>query len=115
MAILIVGGDYITSFKHLFAAQHAPRIKHWDGRKKEFSKRSLPNETRLVVVICDYINHNLVHSIKEKAKQRGIPLIFCHRSVNELRHKLLNFHQIDKECCCDRFCENKAEQSQRLH
>ncbi len=115
MAILIVGGDYVTSFKHVLAAQHSLQVEHWDGRKKEFNKRSLPNKIRLVVVICDYVSHRLALSIKEKAKQRGIPLVFCHRSVNELRNKLLNFNQIDKEYCCNRFCENKVEQSQRLH
>ena len=106
MAILIVGGDYITSFKHLVANQHSMQVEHWDGRKKEFNKRSLPNKIRLVVVICDYVSHRLAHSIKEKAKQRGIPLVFCHRSVNELKHKLHDIYQTDREYCCDDLIRN---------
>ena len=103
MAILIVGGDYITSFKQVVANQHSMPVEHWDGRKKEFNKRSLPNKIRLVVVICDYVSHRLALSIKEKAKQRGIPLLFCHRSVNELKHKLQHIYSADQEDCCHFF------------
>lgn len=115
MAILIVGGDYITSFKHLVASQHSMQVEHWDGRKKEFNKRSLPNKIRLVVVICDYVSHRLALSIKEKAKQRGIPLVFCHRSVNELKDKLRDIYRTDHEYCCDRFYDNKNDQFQGFH
>jgi len=115
MAILIVGGDYVTSFKHLVANQHSMQIEHWDGRKKEFNKRSLPNKIRLVVVICDYVSHRLALSIKEKAKQRGIPLVFCHRSVNELKHKLQHIYQTDQDCCWNRVWVNKNDQFQGFH
>lgn len=114
MTVLIVGGDYVTSFKHLISTQRHARIEHWSGRKKGFNKRSLPNETRLVVVICDYVNHSLANSVKEKANRRGIPLVYCHRSVNELKDKLLNAHQTDEDCCCKNFCGSK-DQFRRLH
>ena len=114
MTVLIVGGDYVTSFKHLISTQRHARIEHWSGRKKEFNKRSLPNETRLVVVICDYVNHSLANSVKEKASRSGIPLVYCHRSVNELKDKLLNAHQTDEDCCCKSFCGSK-DQFRRLH
>ena len=114
MTVLIVGGDYVTSFKHLISTQRHARIEHWSGRKKGFNKRSLPNETRLVVVICDYVNHSLANSVKEKASRVGIPLVYCHRSVNELKDKLLNAHQTDEDCCCKSFCGSK-DQFRRFH
>lgn len=51
MTVLIVGGDYVTSFKHLVSTQHGARVEHWSGRKKGFTKRSFPNETELVVLV----------------------------------------------------------------
>ncbi len=114
MTVLIVGGDYVTSFKHLISTQRRARIEHWSGRKKGWNKRSLPNETQLVVVICDYVNHSLTNAVKEKANRRGIPLVYCHRSVNELRRKLQNIDQIDQDCCCKNFYDSK-DQSQRFH
>jgi len=112
MTVLIVGGDYVASFKHLISTQRHARVEHWSGRKKGFNQRSLPNETRLVVVICDYVSHSLANSVKEKADRSGIPLVFCHRSINELRHKL-NTHQTDEDCCKS-FCETK-DQFQKFH
>ena len=99
MTVLIVGGDYITSFKHLLSTQQDTRIQHWDGRKKGFNKRAFPNETHLVVVICDFVNHGLTHSVKKKANREGIPLMYCHRSINELKHKLQGTDQVDEDCC----------------
>lgn len=98
MTILIVGGDYVTSLKHVIAAHHAMHIEHWDGRKKQFNTRVLPNEIRLIVVICDYISHSFFASIKKKAKQRSIPMIFCHRSINELKQKLQKIEQSNGHC-----------------
>lgn len=99
MTVLIVGGDYITSFKHLLSTQQDTRIEHWDGRKKGFNKRAFPNETHLVVVICDFVNHSLTHSVKKKANREGIPLVYCHRSINELKQKLQDSDQADEDCC----------------
>ena len=92
MAVLIVGADYVTSFKHLILAQCHMRVKHWDGRKKRLNKYSLPSETQLIIVICDYVNHSLVNAVKEKANYSDIPLIYCHRSVSELKYKLQRMH-----------------------
>ncbi len=92
MTVLIVGGDYVASFKHLFSLQHNARVEHWSGRKKGFNKRSLPNETQLIIVVCDYVNHSLVNSVREKASRCGIPLVYCHRSINELKCKLRQIH-----------------------
>lgn len=111
MTVLIVGGDYVTSFKHLVSTQHGARVEHWSGRKKGFAKRSFPNETKLVVLVCDYVSHSLANSVKEKANRNGIPLVFCHRSVNELKHKLVNKKEPDIEGCCSSFC--KARDSMR--
>ncbi|MBX9894998.1 MULTISPECIES: DUF2325 domain-containing protein [unclassified Nitrosomonas] len=99
MTVLIVGGDYITSFKHLLSTQQDKHIEHWDGRKKGFIKKSFPNETQLVIVICDFVNHSLTHSVKKKASRKGIPLVYCHRSINELKHKLQGSDQADESCC----------------
>lgn len=113
MTVLIVGGDYVTSFKHFISTQHYARVEHWSGRKKGFNKRQIPNETQLVIVICDFVNHSLANSVKEKANRSGIPLMFCHRSVNELKGKL-NAHQTDEDCCCKSFCEAK-DPFQKFH
>ncbi|TXI26754.1 MAG: DUF2325 domain-containing protein [Nitrosomonas oligotropha] len=115
MTVLIVGGDYVASFKQLIATQHnARRIEHWSGRAKGFNKRQLPHETQLIIVICDFINHNFANSIKEQANRNGIPLVYCHRSVNELKRKLKDIYPTDKDSCCNSFGE-KRNPTHRYH
>lgn len=113
MTVLIVDGDYVTSFKHLISTRNYARVEHWSGRKKGFIKRQIPNETRLIILVCDFVNHSLANAVKQKASRNGVPLVFCHRSVNELKHKL-SIHQTNEDCCCENFCEKK-NQFQRFH
>ena len=94
MTVLIVGGDYVGSFKQLIASKRNVQVEHWNGRKKGYGKRALPNETKLVVLVCDYVSHSLAHAVKEKANRNKIPLLYCHRSVNELRHKLIQNEEL---------------------
>ena len=114
MTVLIVGGDYVASFKQLIATQHDARIEHWSGRAKGFNKRQLPHETQLIIVICDFINHNFANSIKDQANRNGIPLVYCHRSVNELKRKLKDIYPTDKDSCCNSFGE-KRNPTHRYH
>ena len=114
MTVLIVGGDYVTSFKHFIATQHDARIEHWSGRAKGFNKRQLPHETQLIIVICDFINHNFANSIKDQANRNGIPLVYCHRSVNELKRKLTDVYPADAEDHCKNYC-GIGNQSRRFH
>lgn len=99
MSVLIVGGDQVESLKRQVIAQGYSQIEHWSGRKKGFLKRTLSSNTRLIVMVCDYVNHSLAVSLKNKANRKGIPLIFCRHSTHELRHKLLNKEKVNEDCC----------------
>lgn len=100
MQALIVGGDRIESIKRQVIAQGYNHIEHWSGRKKGFLNRSLSSRTRLIVLICDYINHSLALKLKNKAQRQGIPVVYSRHCVHELRDKLSNRQKIDDACCC---------------
>ncbi len=115
MTVLIVGGDYVSSFKQLIASKRNVQVEHWNGRKKGYGKRALPNETKLVVLVCDYVSHSLAHAVKEKANRNKIPLLYCHRSVNELKHKLIQNEELaDATGCCPYACRT-PKPIRRLH
>jgi len=98
MSVLIVGGDYVESLKRQIAAQGYKHIEHWHGRKKGFIKRKLASDTRLIVMVCDYVNHSLANSLKDKANRKGIPLIYCRHAMHELKQKLLD--KDEENACC---------------
>lgn len=88
MTALIVGGDYVEPLKREIRAHGHAQVVHWDGRKAGFTKKSIPGGTRLIVILIDYISHSLLISLKRQAGRNSVPLVFCKRSMNDLRRKL---------------------------
>src|SRR5690606_28290129 len=52
------------------------RIKHWSGRKVGDSKKIIPNDTDLIVLVTDWISHNFTNKIKRTAAKRGVKIIY---------------------------------------
>jgi hypothetical protein len=88
MTALIVGGDYVESLKREIVAHGHADVEHWSGRKIGFTRRTIPDHAQLIVVLCDYVNHNLAIGLKRQARRSGAALLFCRHSVNDLRRKL---------------------------
>lgn len=88
MAALIVGGDYIKPIEKIITERGLGKIQHWTGRKKGDLKRTVPVDTRLVVLLCDYLCHSLAKKVRSDAERLGLPVIYCRRSVGEFCEKL---------------------------
>jgi len=88
MTALVVGGDYIRPIEKAIAGKGVKRIEHWDGRKKGYTRKTLPKDTGLVVLLCDYISHSLAKKVREDAEREGLPVIYCRRSLGQFCRKL---------------------------
>jgi hypothetical protein len=100
MTALVVGGDYIEALRRELLAHGLKRVEHWDGRSSRFTKRTIPGSARLVVILCDYVNHSVANALKQQANKNGIPLVFCRRSSHELRQKLEGLMLSAVPCRC---------------
>jgi len=49
MTVLISGGDYVTSFKHLISTRNYARVEDCSGRKNGFIRRQIPSGKRLSI------------------------------------------------------------------
>ena len=99
MTVLIVGGDHVEPLKREIRAHGHERVEHWDGRKVGFTRKSIPSSTRLVVILCDYISHNLLIALKRQANRNEVPLVFCRRSGSDLRRKLDDIGKFEGGLC----------------
>lgn len=91
MKALIVGADRVRAIRsELERSPHlgVTRTVHWSGRQAGDSQRSIPNDTRLVVVLCDRINHDLLYSVRRQAASQGVPMVYCRHSLVDMREKL---------------------------
>ncbi len=81
MSILVVGADNLGNIAEKLKVMGYKCLTHLKGRKN-VHKRSLkiPVGTDLVLVMIDYVDHNIALSIKDNAKRQSIPVVFSKRS-----------------------------------
>ncbi|HBC94502.1 MAG TPA: dihydroorotate dehydrogenase [Pelotomaculum sp.] len=81
MTVLIVGADRLGSIPKRLQNEGVNKIIHWSGRSSSFQKKTIPRNVDKIIVLCDFLNHNLMHSVKNRAKSCGIPVIYNKRSI----------------------------------
>jgi len=88
MSVLIVGGDHLGSIPKELKKIGVDDIKHISGRNRNVIKRGMPMTMDLIIVLHDYVNHNLVNVTKKQAKECNIPVVFAKRSWSSIYKKL---------------------------
>jgi len=80
MSILIVGGDRLGNIYSNLQNRGFEQINHISGRKTGQLRLQIPGNTDLILVLTDYINHELAQKIKKRAKRDNAKVIFSKRS-----------------------------------
>lgn len=88
MKALLVGADRLGNIPSALQNFGIKEYIHWTGRKKGMRKMDLPNETKMIIIFYDFVEHNITEVIKNKAKQHNIPCVFSKRACSELTKKL---------------------------
>ncbi len=90
MSVLIVGGDHLGSIPKELKKIGVDDIRHMNGRNRNVIKRGMPMSMDLIIILHDYVNHNLAHVTKKQAKEFNIPVVFAIRSWSSIYKKLPN-------------------------
>lgn len=85
---LIVGGDQIASIKEELKNYGITEINHWSGRKVGDGKKVIPHDTKLIVLITDWISHQFTYKIKQDAAKRGLQIVYTPNGPASLRARL---------------------------
>lgn len=92
MSVVIIGGDRLGSIPKKLRLAGFDEIYRVSGRKRRKAQEScLPKDIDLVLVLTDYLNHNLMDTVKQEAKDRNIRLIFARRSWSSIYKKIDRF------------------------
>ncbi|MBB6282725.1 MULTISPECIES: DUF2325 domain-containing protein [Geobacillus] len=83
-SLLVVGADHLGNITDKLADSGFREIIHVNGRKVNMVKRDIPEHVDAVLVMIDYINHNLAKKVKEKAKSKDKPIYFVKRSWSSI-------------------------------
>ncbi|MBO8165195.1 MAG: DUF2325 domain-containing protein [Brevibacillus sp.] len=79
-AIMVIGGDRLGNIVDLLHEKGFDQIYHVTGRKSSQTGLKIPNGVQLILVLTDFVNHNLARTVKNQAKERQMPILFCKRS-----------------------------------
>jgi len=97
-SLLIIGGDQLGAItKHLKTIGFAD-ILHIDGRKSRMIKQDIPDGIDLILVLTDFISHNLAKKIKGRAEKKNIPICFSRRSWCSIYKSLASCEQACEHC-----------------
>lgn len=89
MSILVVGADHLGDIPKYLGGLGYTTVKHIKGRKRCLEKQlHIPSNTKMVLVLTDYIDHNIARAVKQKAKGNNVPIVFAKRSWSEISSKL---------------------------
>jgi len=79
-SLLIVGADHLGSITEKLLSIGFNKVVHVSGRKANMIKKEIPEHISFILVLTDYINHNLSTVIKKRAKNQAIPIFYAKRS-----------------------------------
>ncbi|MDO9366364.1 MAG: DUF2325 domain-containing protein [Methylotenera sp.] len=87
-SVLIVGGDQIDGIKQVLLNYGIEHINHWSGRKVGDSNKVIPQDTKIIVLITNWISHSITHKVKRNALKRGIKVIYTPNGPSALQSRL---------------------------
>lgn len=88
MTVLIVGGDHVDSFTRTLSEAGFQRFEHWSGRKAGDHHQPIPQDTELIVLVVDQVNHGIATRVRQRADALGLPVIYSPRSRARLHQQL---------------------------
>ncbi len=76
MNILIVGGDRLDNIKDKLDKCGINKVNHITGGKRGDKKIEIPKNMDLVLVLTDFIGHNMTEIIKKQSKKSYFNYVF---------------------------------------
>jgi len=90
LSAVIVGADRLGNIPDLLRRHNISILQHVSGRDPAHQKKSmqLPSGTQLVILLTDFLGHNVMKTFRCAAGQRGVPVLACRRSVCSVQQAL---------------------------
>jgi hypothetical protein len=89
-SLLIIGADHLGVIPDRLSSIGFDEVLHINGRKVQMVKKGIPDNISFILVLTDYVNHNLSAVIKQRAKNKSIPIFYAKRSWCSIYQVLKN-------------------------
>jgi hypothetical protein len=83
VSAVVVGADRLGNIPNLLKGHNIFITHHISGRDPSHQKRTLqlPSGTQLVILLTDFLGHNVMKTFRHAAERAGIRVVACRRSV----------------------------------
>lgn len=90
LGAVIVGADRLGNIPDLLDRLNIAIIHHISGRDPVHQKKapSLPRGTDLVILLTDFLGHNVMKMFRQAAQRAGVRVVACRRSVCSMQQAL---------------------------
>jgi hypothetical protein len=88
MEALVVGSDSIGALVREAAALGVEITEHWPGRKTSELRRQVPRRVGVIMVLCNFVSHEMVRHARDEAERLGIPVLYSRSSLRDAKAKL---------------------------
>ncbi|MFD2706424.1 MULTISPECIES: DUF2325 domain-containing protein [Salibacterium] len=96
--LMIVGADKLGAIPKRLQEAGFQDISHVSGRKVKMVHKSIPEHVDLILILTDFINHNMTDKLKRKAKEQNVPVCYAKRSWCSIYKTLVNSEEICRKC-----------------
>ena len=92
VSAVIVGADRLGNIPDLLKGHNIAITHHISGRDPSHQKKTLnlPSGTELVILLTDFLGHNVMKAFRQAAQRSGIKVVACRRSVCSMQQALEN-------------------------
>lgn len=87
---VVVGADQLGSIPELLKEHNIDIARHISGRDPSHQKKMcrLPTGTGLLILLTDFLGHNVMKAFRTAAQRSGIQVLACRRSVCSMKQAL---------------------------
>ncbi|PRY97537.1 hypothetical protein BCM14_1997 [Jezberella montanilacus] len=87
---VVVGADRLGNIPELLRGHNIHITHHISGRDPSHQKKTLqlPSGTGLVILLTDFLGHNVMKTFRQAAQRQGVRIVACRRSVCAVQQAL---------------------------
>lgn len=91
VSALVVGADKLGNIPMLLEGHNIAIRHHVSGRAPAHQKKTpqLPSGTELVILLTDFLGHNVMKRFRAAAQRSGVRVLACRRSVCSMKLALV--------------------------
>jgi Uncharacterized protein conserved in bacteria len=92
VSAVVVGADRLGNIPDLLKGHNIAITHHISGRDPAHQKKTLqlPSGTELLILLTDFLGHNVMKAFRQAAQRSGVRVVACRRSVCSMQQALQN-------------------------